>query len=402
MVYKVGFLEKIFGENFPKVVTEYYESGQKKTEGTVIGKQSRGIYTKDGLWTYWYQNGKKEKEETYKNGKKREERTYKNGEKDGLETLWHKNGQKESEGTFKDGKKDGLWTYWYNYRSYDLDKGRQKKEERTYKVGKRVGKSVTYWYKTGKKKYEGTYKNGKKDGLWTFWYVNGKKEKEETYKNGKVYHKGVEDPELKGTLPPTKPKKIKPSSKRENKLIIGGKNITAERLKCALGSCYLKLMQDLLVQSGGWIVTDGFINKDFIIKSEAFSDLELKTKSELRNTAKTLGLIELANDYKTLKIQKERIVQILDSYKTKSFKKVPDPKSYSYNFYFLTYLGRVGQLRRGNDFPLIGNTVSIKNAKSAIATLHPIEIFGYRFLLEAILEQIIMDGVDGMGRIDGF
>ncbi len=156
MKHKVGFLEKIFGENFPKVVTEYYESGQKKTEGTVIGKQSRGIYTKDGLWTYWYQNGKKEKEETYKNGKKREERTYKNGEKDGLETLWHKNGQKESEGTYKDGKKDGLWTYWYNYRSYDLDKGRQKKEERTYKVGKRVGKSVTYWYKTGKKIYEGT------------------------------------------------------------------------------------------------------------------------------------------------------------------------------------------------------------------------------------------------------
>jgi len=135
MKHKVGFLEKIFGENFPKVVTEYYESGQKKTEGTVIGKQSRGIYTKDGLWTYWYQNGKKEKEETYKNGKKREERTYKNGEKDGLETLWHKNGQKESEGTFKDGKKDGLWTYWYNYRSYDLDKGRQKKEERTYENG---------------------------------------------------------------------------------------------------------------------------------------------------------------------------------------------------------------------------------------------------------------------------
>jgi len=226
--------------------------------------------------------------------------------------------------------------------------------------------------------------------------------KEFVDKDGNVYHKGVEVPELKGTLPPTKPKKIKPRSKRENKLIIGGKNITAERLKCALGSCYLKLMQDLLVQSGGWIVTDGFINKDFIIKSEAFSDLELKTKSELRNTAKTLGLIELANDYKTLKIQKERIVQILDSYKTKSFKKVPDPKSYSYNFYFLTYLGRVGQLRRGNDFPLIGNTVSIKNAKSAIATLHPIEIFGYRFLLEAILEQIIMDGVDGMGRIDGF
>ena len=372
MVYKVGFLEKIFGEKLPKVVTEYYEAGfnyyedgfkyydagYKKAEGTVIWKQSRSIYTKDGLWTYWYHNGKKEKEVTYKNEMI-----------DGLWTSWYENGREEKKGTYKDGYRDGLWTVWFE---------------------------------NGKKSSEATYKDDVLNGKDTKWYKNGRKKEEKTYKDGEVYHKGVEVPELKKTLPPTKPKKIKPRSKRENKLIIGGKNITAERLKCALGSCYLKLMQDLLVQSGGWIVTDGFINKDFIIKSEAFSDLELKTKSELRNTAKTLGLIELANDYKTLKIQKERIVQILDSYKTKSFKKVPDPKSYSYNFYFLTYLGRVGQLRRGNDFPLIGNTVSIKNAKSAIATLHPIEIFGYRFLLEAILEQIIMDGVDGMGRIDGF
>jgi hypothetical protein len=30
-----------------------------------------------------------------------------------------------------------------------------------------------------------------------------------------VYHKGVEVPELKGTLPPTEPKKIKRRSKQE-------------------------------------------------------------------------------------------------------------------------------------------------------------------------------------------
>ena len=35
------------------------------------------------------------------------------------------------------------------------------------------------------KKSEGTYKNGKKDGLFTWWYVNGKKEYEGTYKNGR-------------------------------------------------------------------------------------------------------------------------------------------------------------------------------------------------------------------------
>ncbi|MEO1837125.1 MAG: hypothetical protein ABGZ49_16710 [Akkermansiaceae bacterium] len=32
--------------------------------------------------------------------------------KNGPYTLWHKNGQKLEEGTFKDGKKDGLVTGW--------------------------------------------------------------------------------------------------------------------------------------------------------------------------------------------------------------------------------------------------------------------------------------------------
>ena len=39
--------------------------------------------------------------------------------------------------------------------------------------------------------------------------------KEFVDKDGNVYHKGVEVPELKGTLPFTKPKKIKRRSKRE-------------------------------------------------------------------------------------------------------------------------------------------------------------------------------------------
>ena len=38
--------------------------------------------------------------------------------------------------------------------------------------------------------------------------------KEFVDKEGNVYHKGVEVPELKGTLPPTKPKKIKRRSKQ--------------------------------------------------------------------------------------------------------------------------------------------------------------------------------------------
>lgn len=56
------------------------------------------------------------------------------------------------EGTFKDGKPDGLWTEWH---------------------------------KNGLKKLEQTNKEGKPDGLRTLWYLNGQKSHETTYKDGK-------------------------------------------------------------------------------------------------------------------------------------------------------------------------------------------------------------------------
>ena len=40
-------------------------------------------------------------------------------------------------------------------------------------------------YDNGQKKSEGTYKDGKEDGLWTGWYDNGQKEIEGTFKDGK-------------------------------------------------------------------------------------------------------------------------------------------------------------------------------------------------------------------------
>ena len=61
-------------------------------------------------------------------------------------------GEKEFEGSYKDGKKDGLWTTWYE---------------------------------NGQKNSERTYKDNKRDGLWTEWYENGQKKSEGTWKNGK-------------------------------------------------------------------------------------------------------------------------------------------------------------------------------------------------------------------------
>ena len=45
---------------------------------------------------------------------------------------------------------------------------------------------LTWWYDNGQKELEGTYKDGKKDGIHTIWYENGQKEEEQTYKNGKL------------------------------------------------------------------------------------------------------------------------------------------------------------------------------------------------------------------------
>ena len=123
-------------------------------------------------------------------------------------------GEKDFEGSYKDGKKDGLWTVWYE--------NGQKKEEGTYKDGESDG-LVTSWYENGQKKYEGNYKqdalgNGIPDGLVTSWYENGQKKYEAKYKDGKkdgLWTVWYEDGEKKSEAKYKDGKEI--SSKRWNK-----------------------------------------------------------------------------------------------------------------------------------------------------------------------------------------
>ena len=98
--------------------------------------------------------------------------------KDGLHlhTEWYENGKKKKEGTYKNGVKDGLWIEWY-------DNGHKYMERSYNKYGKWDG-LWTSWYVSGLKYSEGTYNNGRKEGLWTWWYnVNGRKQCEITYKD---------------------------------------------------------------------------------------------------------------------------------------------------------------------------------------------------------------------------
>ena len=59
------------------------------------------------------------------------------------------------------------------------------KQEGTFRDGKRDG-LVTTWYENGQMKQEGTFRDGKRDGLVTQWYENGKKQLEVTFKDGEL------------------------------------------------------------------------------------------------------------------------------------------------------------------------------------------------------------------------
>ena len=97
-------------------------------------------------------------------------------------------GKKEFEGSYKDGEKDGLWT--------DYHENGEKKSKGNHKDGKLDG-LWTNWYANGQKSSEITYKNGKqyiirtykdgkREGFWTWWYANGQKFYEDVYKDGEL------------------------------------------------------------------------------------------------------------------------------------------------------------------------------------------------------------------------
>jgi antitoxin component YwqK of YwqJK toxin-antitoxin module len=93
-----------------------------------------------------------------------------------IKTEYYDNGQKREEGSYKNGKKDGLWNTWRT--------NSQIKVEVNYKDGKRDG-FFTEYYDNGQKREEGSYKNGKVEGIWSHWYDNNQKKEEANYKDSK-------------------------------------------------------------------------------------------------------------------------------------------------------------------------------------------------------------------------
>ena len=168
-----------------------YKNGQKKIEANMKDGKI------NGLAFGWHENGKKMQEVKWNEGKA-----------EGSATWWYESGQKKLSGTFKEGKRHGLWTWW--------DEKGQKQNELRYVKGEEVfegvnidelelrdiGSEIFYlkgsdtpytgksyeltWHGDGPKKIEGTFKNGKPDGLWVFYYSNGQLEAKSHYKDGKI------------------------------------------------------------------------------------------------------------------------------------------------------------------------------------------------------------------------
>ncbi len=107
-------------------------------------------------------------EETWPDGSVKKECLYKGrGENKELirETTYYANKQMQMDGTYQDGKREGLWTYWYE--------NGNKWSEGTFVRGKSEGRRVT-WFENGKVRYEGNYKNDMRVGKWRFFDETGR------------------------------------------------------------------------------------------------------------------------------------------------------------------------------------------------------------------------------------
>ena len=94
----------------------------------------------------------------------------------GKASKFYENGKKEFEATIKNGKKNGIQTHWHE--------NENKKSVSNFKGGKLDGLFLS-WYENGQKLAELNFKEGKFEGLHVGWYKNGQKKVETNWKEGK-------------------------------------------------------------------------------------------------------------------------------------------------------------------------------------------------------------------------
>ena len=195
-----GFHQKGIREG---LTTYYYEDGTMQREGFF----KEGL--PDGMWTYWNKKGERDFDFDFGSGLQhisledlveRESTFYKLGEDTpftGIITQENPEADYLFLGRTKGGKKDGQWVKWFPS-GKDVPEiilvevpdpepvlpwSGGKQEQGGYKDGEKHGQ-WTEWYDNEHIKSHGTYNIGIMDGQWTFYHRNGVKEKEGVLKEG--------------------------------------------------------------------------------------------------------------------------------------------------------------------------------------------------------------------------
>ena len=149
-----------------EVFTVIKTLGTSKVYGTYVHIEYSVLNGKrHGNYKLWNDDGKPE-----------EEKTYKDGILHGPSKEYYSSGQLLRELIYKDGKKEGP------FKEYDWDG--QLKSKGIYRNDILHGPFEEY--NEGKLEWEGTYKDGKKDGVWIKWSVyTGEMMIEQDWENGK-------------------------------------------------------------------------------------------------------------------------------------------------------------------------------------------------------------------------
>lgn len=153
-------------------VLDYYKNGQLQMQGRALVPYP---LVRNGLYTFYNQNGKLESESYYVENKL-----------SGKSTGWYPNGNLQYEYNYADGLYDGKWTYYHeNGKVFNTG---------TYVNGKATGLWYSY-YANGKKWKETNWINGKREGRCQAWYENGKQLFDVVFKNDVI----IEDPKPRYT-----------------------------------------------------------------------------------------------------------------------------------------------------------------------------------------------------------
>ncbi len=167
--------------------TYYYPDGNKHRQGTYKND------VEDGLWQTWYESGKllmsgkyvmgREEGEWinyWENGNIKNKGNFKKGQLNGRWESYYPNGIMNISGYYKNGLREKQWVDYYSNGkgrelvTYKIVKKRSAVNKMSLPESVKHGKYEAYSSKDYKLTEEGTYKNGKKHGLWIAYYPGGK------------------------------------------------------------------------------------------------------------------------------------------------------------------------------------------------------------------------------------